>query len=79
MTSQHGIDTQDVTQAQVRRWRELLASERDAAALYSRLADGDSGERQQIFRDLARIERKHARYRLSKPNSRKSPRKNAPS
>ena len=62
MTSQHGTDTQDVTQAQVRRWRELLASERDAAALYSRLADADSGERQQIFRDLAGIERRHASH-----------------
>ena len=28
----------DTQSSQVRRWRELLASERDAAALYSRLA-----------------------------------------
>ena len=30
------------------RWRALLASERDAAVLYSRLADAETGERQQI-------------------------------
>ena len=47
---------------QVRRWRELLASERDAAALYSRLAGVESGERRQIFEELAEIERKHARH-----------------
>jgi VIT1/CCC1 family predicted Fe2+/Mn2+ transporter len=46
----------------VKRWRELLSSERDAAALYDRLADAESGERQQIFRDLAAIERKHAAH-----------------
>ena len=33
------MNTQEDTQAPVRRWRELLASERDAAALYSRLAE----------------------------------------
>jgi hypothetical protein len=32
-----------------RRWRELLASERDAAALYSRLPAVESGEPRQIF------------------------------
>jgi vacuolar iron transporter family protein len=46
----------------VRRWRELLASERDAAALYSRLAEAETGERQQIFRELAAIERRHAAH-----------------
>jgi VIT1/CCC1 family predicted Fe2+/Mn2+ transporter len=46
----------------VKRWRELLSSERDAAALYDRLADADTGERQQIFRELAAIERKHAAH-----------------
>ena len=45
-----------------RRWRALLASERDAAVLYSRLAEAESGERQQIFRELADIERKHAAH-----------------
>jgi vacuolar iron transporter family protein len=46
----------------VRRWRELLASERDAAALYSGLADAESGERRQIFQELAEIERRHAAH-----------------
>jgi vacuolar iron transporter family protein len=44
----------------VGRWRALLASERDAAVLYSRLADAETGERQQIFRELADIERRRA-------------------
>jgi vacuolar iron transporter family protein len=47
---------------QVRRWRELLVSERDAAALYLRLADGESGERRQVFEELAAIERRHAEH-----------------
>jgi vacuolar iron transporter family protein len=46
----------------VKRWRELLASERDAAALYSRLAEAETGERQDIFRELAGIELKHAAH-----------------
>jgi vacuolar iron transporter family protein len=46
----------------VRRWRELLAGERDAAALYSRMADAESGERRQIFQELAAIERRHAAH-----------------
>jgi vacuolar iron transporter family protein len=50
------------SQAPVKRWRELLASERDAAAPYSRLAEAESGERRQIFRDLASIERAHAAH-----------------
>lgn len=49
-------------QGSVKRWRSLLASERDAAALYSRLAEAETGERQQIFRELAAIERKHAAH-----------------
>ena len=49
-------------QESVKRWRSLLASERDAAALYSRLADAETGERQEIFRQLAAIERKHAAH-----------------
>src|SRR5205807_2049042 len=54
----------NVTQPPVKRWRELLASERDAAALYQRLAAAERGERQQIFRDLSEMaadERGHAR------------------
>jgi len=32
------MNARESAQAPVRRWRDLLASERDAAALYSRLA-----------------------------------------
>jgi VIT1/CCC1 family predicted Fe2+/Mn2+ transporter len=46
----------------VKRWRELLSGERDAAALYSRLAEAETGEQQEIFRELAAIERKHAAH-----------------
>jgi VIT1/CCC1 family predicted Fe2+/Mn2+ transporter len=57
MTMSPGKDTDSV-----KRWRALLASERDAAVLYSRLADAETGERQQIFRELAGIERRHAAH-----------------
>jgi VIT1/CCC1 family predicted Fe2+/Mn2+ transporter len=63
------MNAQSSTQLSVRRWRELLASERDAAALYSRLADAETGERQQIFRDLSAIERGHAAHWESKLRS----------
>jgi VIT1/CCC1 family predicted Fe2+/Mn2+ transporter len=56
MTSDQG------TKSAVKRWREMLASERDAATLYSRLADAESGERRDIFRELASIELKHAAH-----------------
>jgi VIT1/CCC1 family predicted Fe2+/Mn2+ transporter len=46
----------------VRRWRALLASEREAAALYSRLAAAETGNRRQVLNDLAAIERKHAAH-----------------
>lgn len=46
----------------VRRWRALLASERDAAHLYSRLAATETGERRAIFEELADVERRHARH-----------------
>lgn len=46
----------------VKRWQELLASERDAAALYSRIADAETGERQKIFEELAAVERRHAAH-----------------
>ena len=52
-----------------KRWRDLLAGERDAAALYSRLAEAEAGERQQVFRDLAAIERRHAAHWESKLRS----------
>ena len=56
------MTTAQVDPQSVKRWRELLSSERDAAALYARLADAETGERQEIFRDLAAIERKHAAH-----------------
>jgi VIT1/CCC1 family predicted Fe2+/Mn2+ transporter len=40
----------------------MLASERDAAALYTRLADAETGEREEIFRELASIELQHAAH-----------------
>jgi VIT1/CCC1 family predicted Fe2+/Mn2+ transporter len=48
--------------ARVRRWRELLASERDAAALYSQLAGAETGERAEILAELAEVERRHAAH-----------------
>jgi VIT1/CCC1 family predicted Fe2+/Mn2+ transporter len=48
--------------ASVRRWRDLLASEREAAALYDRLAEAASGERADILRELAEVERRHAAH-----------------
>jgi vacuolar iron transporter family protein len=56
------MNARNDTRSPVRRWRELLAAERDAAALYSRLAEVETGERAQIFRDLAAIERTHAEH-----------------
>ncbi len=50
----------------VKRWRELLASERDAAALYGRLAKAETGERRDIFNELAGIELEHAAHWESK-------------
>ena len=44
------------------RWRELLASERDAEAMYRSLAENEQGERRAIFEELASIERRHAAY-----------------
>jgi vacuolar iron transporter family protein len=46
----------------LRRWRDLLASEREAAALYDRLADAATGERSEILRELAGVERRHAAH-----------------
>jgi len=44
----------------VKRWRDLLASERDAAKLYGRIAETETGERRAIFEELAAVERRHA-------------------
>src|SRR6266702_4522113 len=46
----------------VKRWRELLAGERDAAALYTRIAEAETGERRNIFEELAAVERRHAAH-----------------
>ena len=40
-----GVTTAQVDPQSVKRWRELLSSERDAAALYARLAEEETGER----------------------------------
>ncbi len=48
--------------ASVRKWRALLASEREAAVLYDRLADAAGGERGEILRELADVERSHAAH-----------------
>jgi vacuolar iron transporter family protein len=56
------MESPNDTRSSLRRWRELLASERDAESLYTRLASVETGERQQIFKDLAAIEHKHAAH-----------------
>jgi len=59
-SDEHADRTVDARTA--RRWRDLLASERDAAALYDRLAEGQGGERAEILRELATVERRHAAH-----------------
>jgi VIT1/CCC1 family predicted Fe2+/Mn2+ transporter len=56
----------EVTRESVKRWRDLLESERDAAELYSRLADAETGERREIFGELAETERRHAAHWAAK-------------
>ena len=46
----------------VKRWRDLLGSERDAAALCSSIATTETGERRAIFEELAAVERRHAAH-----------------
>ncbi|GHF25737.1 hypothetical protein GCM10010218_03040 [Streptomyces mashuensis] len=50
------------TAARLRRWRELLRGEREAAALYERLARAETGERREVLRELAAVERRHAAH-----------------
>ncbi len=57
---QPGADPPDA--ATVRKWRDLLAGEREAAALYDSLADAAAGERAEILRELATVERRHAAH-----------------
>jgi vacuolar iron transporter family protein len=52
----------EIERSRVKRWSALLHSERDAAQLYSRLADAETGERREIFEELAGIERRHAAH-----------------
>ena len=52
----------DDDRGRVKRWRDLLGSERDAAALYSRIAATETGERRDIFEELATVERRHAAH-----------------
>src|SRR5690242_9607068 len=47
---------------QARRWRDMLASEREAAAMYDALAGTATGERAEILRELAGVERRHAAH-----------------
>jgi len=49
-------------QQSARRWRELLATERDAAVMYDTLAGTETGERAEILRELAEVERRHAAH-----------------
>ncbi|MGW7005109.1 VIT1/CCC1 transporter family protein [Streptomyces sp. NPDC054933] len=65
-TDTHGTetrhrDTRTIRQAGAR-FRELLASERQSAALYRGLAASATGERQQIFLELASVEERHAAH-----------------
>lgn len=46
----------------LKKWRELLRAEREAAALYDRLAAAETGERATILRELADVERRHAAH-----------------
>jgi VIT1/CCC1 family predicted Fe2+/Mn2+ transporter len=48
--------------AATRRFRDLLTAERRSAALYAGLAEGATGERREIFTELAAVERKHAEH-----------------
>jgi VIT1/CCC1 family predicted Fe2+/Mn2+ transporter len=54
--------TADNRAANIKRWRDMLASERDAEALYTRLAAAETGERAEIFSELATIEHRHAAH-----------------
>jgi vacuolar iron transporter family protein len=63
------LESPSVTQSSVNRWRDLLASERDAAALYSRLAEAETGERREILRELAETELRHAAHWSAKLRS----------
>ena len=48
--------------AAARRFRDLLTAERRSAALYAGLAEGATGQRREIFTELAKVERTHAEH-----------------
>lgn len=51
-----------VDRATAKKWKDLLASEREAAHLYDSLAASETGERAEILRELADVERRHAAH-----------------
>jgi vacuolar iron transporter family protein len=56
------MTTQETTRDSARRYRELLADERDAALLYRSLAASEQGERRDVFLELAAVEERHAAH-----------------
>ena len=48
--------------ATAKKWRDLLRAEREAATLYDRIAAAETGERAEILRELADVERRHAAH-----------------
>jgi len=60
--TQPATDSGSADRGRIKRWRRLLAAERDAAALYSRLAGVETGERRKLFSELADVERRHAAH-----------------
>jgi VIT1/CCC1 family predicted Fe2+/Mn2+ transporter len=61
----HNLQARRERQA-VARFRDLLRSERQSAALYRGLAAGATGERRQIFLELAAVEERHATHWAAK-------------
>jgi VIT1/CCC1 family predicted Fe2+/Mn2+ transporter len=61
----HNIQSRRERQA-VARFRDLLQAERQSAALYRGLAAGATGERRQIFLELAAAEERHAAHWAAK-------------
>src|SRR3954452_2097409 len=59
-------DASDVDRRAAGRFRDLLRSERQSAALYRGLAAGTDGERREIFMELAAAEERHAAHWAAK-------------
>lgn len=49
------------------RFRDMLAAEQRGAALYRGMATAASGERREIFQQLAAVEDKHAAHWAARP------------